>query len=181
LQWSDGPLPDDALATFVPTKPVPPYKLKNEGRSELIRDAGGPNARKFYEGWIAYIRTAVSFDGKLQLIKNMDFRPVALYCLDDTNSVRKHPFDAVLEFSGLLVVAIVPALSRDLDVIKMEPSLFTGAGERIGCTCEVGAEMSKRRSSAAPASPPKLPTPKEGASPEKEAPTPVAPPTTGGS
>lgn len=80
VQWSDpstSETPEDAIALFFPSpsKHVPQYKLK--AREELIRDAGGPNARKFYEGYIAFIRSAAAYDGKLKLIKNLDFRPGA--------------------------------------------------------------------------------------------------------
>ncbi|KAL1504132.1 hypothetical protein AB1Y20_020253 [Prymnesium parvum] len=153
LQWSHGPLPEEALASFIPSKPVPPYKLKGDGREQLIRDAGGPNARKFYEGWIAFIRTAAAYEGKLTLMKNLDFRPVALYTLDTEHAVRKHPFNEELGFVNLQAVAIVPALSRDLDVLKADVNFFKGAGERIGCSCSFGdseraSMMSTRTSSA---------------------------------
>lgn len=153
LQWSEGPVPEHALAAFIPTKPVPQYKLKNEGKSELMRDAGGANARKFYEGWVSFVRTAIAYDSKMRFIKNLDYRPIALYVLDTTNSVRKHPFGAELEFSNVQCLAIVPYLSRDLDVLKMNPSMFKGAGERIGCTIGDLELIKNRNSSASPVEP----------------------------
>ena len=77
LQWTDDPAPIGALATFVPQKPVPPYKLLNEGKSELCRDIGGPNPKRWFEGWIAFIRVAYSFNGTVSLLTNDARKPGA--------------------------------------------------------------------------------------------------------
>ena len=59
--WSAEPI-DGALACFAPRKTVPAFKLKqNGGKSELVRDAAiGP---KYYGGWTAFVKAAVSFQG----------------------------------------------------------------------------------------------------------------------
>ena len=59
--WSAEPI-ENALACFAPRKAVPAFKLKqNGGKSELVRDAAiGP---KYYGGWTAFVKAAVSFQG----------------------------------------------------------------------------------------------------------------------
>ena len=55
-----------------------------------------------------------------------DGRAVAIYCLDLQNRVTRHTKERVLEFGDLQEIAVVPALSVDLDVITMDRSMFKG-------------------------------------------------------
>jgi len=168
-QWSDDPPPPEALASFVPRKPVPPYKLNNEGKSELCRDAGGPNAKKFYGGWVAFIRTAYQFDGTLTVLKNdVAHRRVALYTLHDDLKVTAVPMGSEVVFDALHALAIVPELNTDLDVLKMDLGMFKQVGDRIGASTAFGMGDSQRSSSISAAAPPTSPT--------KSAPASTSPP-----
>lgn len=57
---------------------------------------------------------------------------MALYTLDTEHAVRKHPFNEELGFVNLQAVAIVPALSRDLDVLKADVNFFKGVRKTRG-------------------------------------------------
>ena len=75
---------DGALAAFVPRRDVPMHKLMpGRERAELCRDVGGPNAKKFYLGWISFIRTAELYDATFFLLGNLPAKPVAIHYNDE--------------------------------------------------------------------------------------------------
>ena len=66
--WSETAV-EDALAVFVPSTKPPRFKItSNGGRSEIGRGVGGPNKKKYFSGWVSFIRQAASFGGMLALL-----------------------------------------------------------------------------------------------------------------
>jgi Immune Mapped Protein 2 (IMP2) N-terminal domain len=68
LQYSEGPVPDNAVGFFVPGAghKIQPFKFKqNAGKSELIKGiAGGDsNRRKYFSGWCQFLKLAVAKGG----------------------------------------------------------------------------------------------------------------------
>ena len=45
------------------------------GLSELCRDVGGPNVKKFFGGWLSFIRMAMGAKGKLAFLANVPKQP----------------------------------------------------------------------------------------------------------
>ena len=69
--WSDVPV-EGALARFVPKKEVPRNKFThNGGRLELCRGVGGPNGKKFYEGWCSFLKMAHGAAGSFTFLANV--------------------------------------------------------------------------------------------------------------
>lgn len=75
LHWSESPV-EGALASFAPSEPAPAHKFTtNGGRSELCREVGGPNVKKFYVGWLSFVKAASSFGGRFQFRSNLSKLP----------------------------------------------------------------------------------------------------------
>ena len=68
LQYSEGPVPGNAVGFFSPGAghKIQPFKFKqNSGKSELIKGiAGGDsNRRKYFSGWCQFLKLAVAKGG----------------------------------------------------------------------------------------------------------------------
>jgi Immune Mapped Protein 2 (IMP2) N-terminal domain len=68
LQYSEGPVPDNAVGFFCPGAghKIQPFKFTvNGGKSELIKGiAGGDsNRRKYYSGWCQFLKLAAAKGG----------------------------------------------------------------------------------------------------------------------
>jgi hypothetical protein len=68
LQYSEGPVPDNAVGFFCPGSDysIQPFKFKqNSGKSILIKGiAGGDsNRRKYFSGWCQFLKSAVAKGG----------------------------------------------------------------------------------------------------------------------
>ena len=67
--WSETPV-EGALASFVPSKPVPRFKLTaNGGRSELMRDVS-KDPRRFYQGVCSFVKAAKALGAPLTFLGN---------------------------------------------------------------------------------------------------------------
>ena len=92
-QWSREPVPG-ALAYFAPGKPVPDFKYRGGGRSELIRGMRGPLVKRYYQGWSQFVKLARDWDARLVLL---DARDIALHLNEDVNvTTLRSPFDGGL-------------------------------------------------------------------------------------
>ena len=133
LQWSMAPV-DGALASFVPREPAPQHRFKaNGGLSELCRDVGGPNVKKFFGGWISYIKMARSQKGTLTFLGNVAKLPVAIYTNGSDLMVSSLPVGASLTFEGILGVAVLRASTSGFDVnTKLQARMFQQKGEQLG-------------------------------------------------
>ena len=107
--WSAEAI-ENALASFAPRKAVPAFKLKqNGGKSELVRDAAiGP---KYYGGWTAFVKAAVSFQGDFTFLTSPAEAPVHLYHIsgDAGVSLGRVEEGARVEPGPWKAVAAVPA------------------------------------------------------------------------
>ncbi|QDZ25281.1 hypothetical protein HOP50_16g78290 [Chloropicon primus] len=135
IHWSETPV-EGALAAFLPSKPVPKFKLKtNGGRSELCRGVAGGNKKPFYKGWAAFVREAYKNSSKFTFLSDAAENPVGLYlCKQDTTVYKVDP-DVPVELtkdSGFSVVGVIPSLNPAFSIQKMLPSLFTSIGEEHG-------------------------------------------------
>ena len=137
LQWSYEEV-EEALAAFVPRKPVPQHKLAAGGKHELCRDAGGPHSKRFYEGWTMFIKEAAKYDGSLLFLSNLPPKPVAIYFLDAAKKVRSLPVNLNLSTAGVvlsdqLVLAVAPALTAEFPVgANFDARIFEQIGDRVG-------------------------------------------------
>ena len=136
LHWSETPV-DNALASFVPGKPVPKFKLKsNGGRSELTRGIAGGDKKPFYKGWCAYVREAYKQQSKsLTFLSQAPENPVGLYLCKQDNTVVKVEFNepvALPKDNDFVCVGVIPSVNPAFSVQKMLPALFISAGEEHG-------------------------------------------------
>ncbi|KAL1527935.1 hypothetical protein AB1Y20_009306 [Prymnesium parvum] len=137
MQWAEGPVATcvtGALMAFVPRRSVPKHKMRDGGRSELMRDVGSAHKKRFYEGWVSFIKTAYSYDGTLHFLSNLDVsgRQVAIHFNDDRMGVHRLPIGGALDFTGLRAIAVVPSLCPDFNMQIMQTRMFKQAGERLG-------------------------------------------------
>ena len=164
MHWSDTPI-DGALASFVPAKPVPRFKYtQNAGRTEVARDMN-MKVRKFYQGYAYFLKTAANLGGTFRLRTQLKQLPIAVYLNAAALEVKKVRVGESATFSGVKGIAVLPALSTDLDVGTMETRLFLQTAERVGAGLAldsgvggIDSDLSARRlsragSNAAPPSP----------------------------
>ena len=132
MHWSMDPVPG-ALAAFFSGKPVPGFKFTTGGGvSEQSRGVGGPNKKPFYAGWASFIRTAHSHQGTFVFYSNVPNTPVAIYLCQSDIGVLKVPRNAPVRLSSTLAIAVLPMLSMGLNVLSMNPRMFTSVGEKEG-------------------------------------------------
>ena len=164
MHWSDTPI-DGALASFVPAKPVPRFKYtQNAGRTEVARDMN-MKVRKFYQGYAYFLKTAANLGGTFRLRTQLKQLPIAVYLNAAALEVKMVRVGESATFSGVKGIAVLPALSTDLDVGTMETRLFLQTAERVGAGLAldsgvggIDSDLSARRlsragSNAAPPSP----------------------------
>ena len=89
---------------------MPAFKLKqNGGKAELVRDAAiGP---KYYGGWTAFVKAAVSFQGDFTFLQSPAEAPLHLYYISGDAGVSLGRVDegARVEPKPWKAVAAVPA------------------------------------------------------------------------
>lgn len=135
LQWYEGAEPAGALAYFEPRKPVPRFKLTaNGGRSELCRDVGGPRAKRFYEGWAYFLKTAHSFGGGLTFYDNVPTKPVSIYLAGEASQVTPVRMRQTVTFDGVVAVAVTAASTPGFDVPSMDTLTFLQRGQHAGAS-----------------------------------------------
>ncbi|EOD12872.1 hypothetical protein EMIHUDRAFT_452091 [Emiliania huxleyi CCMP1516] len=136
LRWSG------ALAAFTPSQPVPTFKLTNNGgRSELCRAVGGPNVKKFYRGWLQYIKLAAQSGARLAIHSNVAKQPVAIYVMlrGDSTIVPLKVGGEAVPLGGVFAVAVVGARNDGLrGVRQLEPQVFLSIGDKIGASMPLG-------------------------------------------
>tara|TARA_B100000795_G_C22769070_1_gene427044 strand:+ start:217 stop:1362 length:1146 start_codon:yes stop_codon:yes gene_type:complete len=106
----------DVLACFVPAKPPPPFKMKHGGgRSELMREVGGPKKSRYYEGWTHFIKSAKGMGGEVTFLRNLDALSVAIYLLTDASEVRRLAIGDQVQLQGVLAAAVIPGASSGFE------------------------------------------------------------------
>ncbi len=69
MHWSEAAV-SGALAYFKPSKPVAKFKFtQNAGRSDIVRECGGPNKSKFYGGVVQFVKAAKAHEAELTLLR----------------------------------------------------------------------------------------------------------------
>ena len=132
--WSATPV-EGALASFAPTKPVPKFKLtQNGGRSELLREVAKPGSKRLYEGVCGFVKMARSFGGSLTLLSQLDGRAVAIYLASKELSIaRMEVGGEAIELGDKLAVAVLPEQAIGFGgVQRMETHLFQATGNKLG-------------------------------------------------
>ena len=149
----DAPV-EGALAFFETEDAVPEFKLNsNCGRTDIIKGVGGPNPRKYYEGWSQFVKLAQGWTGDFTHLANKDAKPVALYITDENIKVTRVKLDEPIDLSEVVCVAIVPKDCLAYSgVTKLELGMFkVNAKNANGVSLDIGAASSPTRS--APPSP----------------------------
>ena len=133
LQWSMVRV-DGALASFKPQKKLPPHRFTaNGGLSELCRDVGGPNVKKFFVGWMSFIKMAIRQKGTLSFLGNVAKLPVAIYTNGPDLTVGTVPVGDELCFDSILAVAVLRASTNAFDMkAKITTRMFQQTGEKLG-------------------------------------------------
>ena len=112
LQYSQGPVPDNAVGFWCPGKDstIQGFKFKqNSGRSELIKGiAGGDsNRRKYFSGWCQFLKQAVAKNGLV-----IQFTAQQGVAVDVYGYLRSEARPVLLELdSGLVDVSIYDAVA----------------------------------------------------------------------
>ena len=113
--WSTEPV-EGALASYVPAKAPPAFKLKqNGGRQELVRECGGPKIATFYQGYCQYLKAAGAAGGPFTVLEadghgHPGLPTVAVYPEDDASSLHTRMADEAIALPGRGVAAY---LDRD--------------------------------------------------------------------
>lgn len=133
--WSTTPV-EGALACFQPRSAVPAFKLRTQGgRVELCRDVGGPNHKKFYQGWVSFIKAAVASRGRFAHLANLELLSVAIHLSDALMGVSRLELGEVTDFCDVRAVAVVGLLSQGFKNVRtMDTRLFQQVGERLGAS-----------------------------------------------
>jgi Immune Mapped Protein 2 (IMP2) N-terminal domain len=122
LQYSEGPVPDNAVGFFCPGAghKIQPFKFKqNSGKSVLIKGiAGGDsNRRKYFSGWCQFLKLAVAKGG--MVIQFTAQQGVAVdvygYLKDKQRPVYMDLESGLVDVSTYDAVAIMP---RDHEFMK---------------------------------------------------------------
>jgi len=135
LQWSMEVV-EGALAAFLPREEVAQHRYtRNGGISELCRDVGGPNVKKFFGGWLSFVKMAHSHGGKLAFLSNLPKQPVAIYTNMSDLTVGSVPVGGSLSFEGVLAVAVMGAKANGFVMnTKLQTRMFQQVGERLGAS-----------------------------------------------
>jgi hypothetical protein len=130
--WSSQATMEGALASFVPTKAVPKFKLTaNGGKSELVRDLQS-NKKKVFEGFCGFARMAKSFAAPVAFLQSIESVRVAMYAADTSLGITRVGADPV-PLSDKLVIACVPeGCSSFNGVQSMDTALFQQTGAKMG-------------------------------------------------
>ena len=133
MHWSEAPI-DGALASFAPTKAVPKFKLTaNGGRSEVARDVGGANPKRFYEAMCGFTKQARSYAGPFTFLKHLDAVHTAIYLSDSALAIVKVAPGDTVDLSDVLVVGAVPENALGFGgVLTMQTELFQQTAAKIG-------------------------------------------------
>ena len=138
MHWSlEGAVPG-ALASFVPSKPVPKFKLtSNAGRSDLMKEVNQP--AKMFEGWCGFVKAAKGFgEGTVFAHRSqLDGQAVAVYLGTATLGVQRLGVDpdgnAAVELSAALAVAALPEATTAYNgVSTVETDLFVQMARKAG-------------------------------------------------
>jgi hypothetical protein len=123
-----------ALATFVASKPVPRFKLKqNGGKSELIRGlrgGTGKGQRRYYEGWVQFLKLAREFGGAVTVWQDKE---AAVYYCDRALTVHRVVFGEPVAAELMDSVAVLaPGNAQYEGVVTTTRDFFVGCGNREG-------------------------------------------------
>ena len=148
LQWSREEV-EGALASFTPEEEVPAHKYAtNGGRSELCREAGGPNVKKFYRGWLSFIKTASEYGAPLRFLANVEKQPVAIYTNSAAMRVGSIGVGWEMGFGDLIGVAVVGKLASGFGVTTLQKDMFQQLGEKVGAAMIINSARVSRASAA---------------------------------
>lgn len=133
LNWSESKI-ENAYAYFCPGKTVPKFKFKqNGGKSELIRGmrgGTGPGLKKYFAGWVQFVKMAREFNAKLIVMYNEN---VAMHYMDPEGHVHPLPFNQFMDSTIIdAVAAIAPGNSAFDGVSTMTTDFFAGTGNKEG-------------------------------------------------
>ena len=127
MYWTTAGYADGALAGFVPRKKVPAFKLKEKGGwTEIIKDCGMMQPKRYYEGWQMFIKAARSFEADFNFIDNLDARPVAIFLNMPSLEIKKVEIGDTVDLMGVKAVASVHKSAETIfsGVQKMETAMF---------------------------------------------------------
>lgn len=102
---------------------------------------GGPNVKKFYRGWLQYIKLAAQSGARLAFHSNVAKQPVAIYVMlrGDSTIVPLKVGGEAVPLGGVFAVAVVGARNDGLrGVRQLEPQVFLSIGDKIGASMPLG-------------------------------------------
>jgi|EP00908_Phaeocystis_cordata_P000917 hypothetical protein len=121
--WSTEPV-EGALASYVPAKAPPAFKLKqNGGRQELVRECGGPKIATFYQGYCQYLKAAGAAGGPFTVLEadghgHPGLPTVAVYMLDAAETITRCEAGKEYSLDGMKALAVQPAAAMDLEGVQ---------------------------------------------------------------
>jgi len=154
LNWSRKKV-DGALAFFKTKKKIAGFKFNNNsGKSECLTKVGGPNTKRWYEGWVSFLKLAISFEGDVVLLpfetwpQNQMKNPVTpvqlIYMSGNLITIIEEG-----EFSEGLAkaegICAVHGENNDFQVSKMSFHQFLESGTKAGASIQVAKPVKKRR------------------------------------
>jgi len=134
MHWSETSV-EGALAFFSARKAVPKFKFTNNaGRSDLVRDCGGVNKKKFYDGVAQFVKAAKQWEGVLTLLSNLPQRPVAVFLNDRSINVVPVEMGVPISLEEMQAVVVVheSSAAQHGQVKTMAVNQFIQAGVKDG-------------------------------------------------
>ena len=140
MYWTTAGYADGALAGFVPRKKVPAFKLKEKGGwTEIIKDCGMMQPKRYYEGWQMFIKAARSFEADFNFIGNAPQRPAAIFLSMPNLDIKRVEIGDTVDVMGCKAVAVLhePAADAFKGVHSMKTELFVARAHEKGGTANM--------------------------------------------
>jgi hypothetical protein len=129
VNWSDRPVAE-ALVYFMPKKPVPAFKYKeNGGRSELIRGFRGSTRNRFFDGFCQFYKQCRDLDGVITLLSPV----VKVYVRSKDGLISQIPLGVPIPLDKIHAVSCVGGEKSCYEGVKeLSQDYFVGTGAKEG-------------------------------------------------
>ena len=115
-------------------------KLKEKGGwTEIIKDCGMMQPKRYYEGWQMFIKAARSFEADFNFIGNAPQRPAAIFLSMPNLDIKRVEIGDTVDVMGCKAVAVLhePAADAFKGVHSMKTELFVARAHEKGGTANM--------------------------------------------
>ena len=111
---------------------LPPHTVRfttGGGKSELIRDLQGPQAKRYYQGWVQFMKIAKTLGGEFVLLRDVDDCSIFL---NTGGKISSASVGEAYDISGMSAIA---AIAKDKSDYKgadvMSTGMFVGKANTV--------------------------------------------------